>query len=101
VFGEPNEKPHAEQVSQTDGPPASFRLAIAYGLVRPHVHIMADSYESSLAALNDIITRYRARLVGDSSRPTLTREQAVVLIKALGFTEGDAMRWLDAKPSRP
>jgi hypothetical protein len=62
---------------------------------------MADSYESSLAALNDIITRYRARLVGDSSRPTLTREQAVVLIKALGFTEGDAMRWLDAKPSRP
>jgi hypothetical protein len=59
--------PIAGQVSQTDGPPASFLLAIAYGLVRPHVHIMVESYESCLGALNDIITRYRGRLVGDTS----------------------------------
>ena len=101
MFGEPNEKPIAGQVSQTDGPPASFRLAIAYGLVRPHVHIMVDSYESCLAALNDIIARYRAGLIGERSRAPLSREEAIKLVKALGFMEGDAMRWLDGKPSRP
>ena len=93
--------PIAGQVSETDSPPAPFASQFDHGLARRHIQGMADSYESCLAKLDDIIGRYRARLVGDRSRPTLTREQAVMLIKALGFTEGDAMRWLDAKPSRP
>jgi hypothetical protein len=62
---------------------------------------MANSYESCAAALDEIITRYRAGLTGERSRVTLSREQAIKLIRALGFTEGDAMRWLDEKPRRP
>ena len=59
---------------------------------------MADSYESCLAALDDIVGRYRAHFIGYRSRPMLTREEALEPIKALGFTEGDAIRWLDVKP---
>jgi hypothetical protein len=62
---------------------------------------MDDSYESHRAALDSIIERYRARFTRDRSQPALTREEAVKLIKALGFTEGDAMRWLGSKPPRP
>ncbi len=65
------------------------------------VMLMAGSYESCLAMLDDIITRYRAGLIGQKTRLTLSREEAVRRIKALGFTEGDATRWLDAKPPRP
>jgi hypothetical protein len=65
-----------------------------------HIYVMANSYESSRAALDDIIERYRGSLTGDRARATLTREQAVELIKALGFTRGDALRWLDSKPPR-
>ena len=61
---------------------------------------MAESYERRLAKLDDIVERYCAGRVGDRSRAALTREQAVLLIRALGFTQGDAMRWLDAKPPR-
>jgi len=61
---------------------------------------MVDSYEKLRAALDDIIERYRARLVGDWARPTLSRKEAIDRIKALGFTEGDAMRWLDSKHHR-
>jgi hypothetical protein len=58
------------------------------------------SYEKLRAALDDIIERYRARLVGDRTRPTLSRKEAIKQIRALGFTEGDAMRWLDPKRHR-
>jgi hypothetical protein len=80
---------------------AAAASRFANGLARRHIHVMADSYESCRAALDEIIRRYRARLVGDTSGPTLTRKQAVLLIRALGFTEGDAFRWLDANPGRP
>jgi hypothetical protein len=63
--------------------------------------VMAQSYESSRAALDDIIRRYRAGRTGDGRATALSREQAIELIKALGFTRGDALRWLDSKPPRP
>jgi len=58
---------------------------------------MARSYESSRAALDDIILQYRAARTG-RGRAMLSRERAIELIKALGFTRGDALRWLDPKP---
>jgi hypothetical protein len=60
---------------------------------------MVDSYERRRAALDDIIRQYRAGRTGDR-RAALSREQAIELIKALGFTRGDALRWLDPKPPR-
>jgi len=68
--------------------------------VRHHIYIMGDSYESCVAAIDEIITRYRAGSTAERSKVALSRDQAITLIKALGFTEGDAMRWLDAKPPR-
>lgn len=62
--------------------------------------IMAQSYESSRAALDNIIMQYRAGRTS-RGRATLSRERAVELIKALGFTRGDALRWLDPKPPKP
>ena len=62
---------------------------------------MAGSYESCLAALNDIIARYRSGRARDGTKLPLTRAEAIERIKALGFTEGDATRWLDPKPQRP
>jgi hypothetical protein len=59
---------------------------------------MTQSYESSRAALDDIIRRYRAGLGSDRGGPALSREQAVDMIKALGFTRADALRWLDSQP---
>jgi len=54
------------------------------------------SYESLRAELDEIVERYRAHLMDD--RSTLTREEAVRRIRKLGFTEGDALRWLGSKP---
>lgn len=63
---------------------------------------MAPSYESTRAALDEIIRRYRGDPAGDRrAGPALSREQAIEMIKALGFTRGDAARWLDAKRSHP
>jgi hypothetical protein len=70
----------------------------AYGLTRRHITVMSPSYESLRAELDEIVERYHAR---DGSKVTLTREEAVKRIRQLGFTEGDAMRWLDQKPRRP
>jgi hypothetical protein len=70
-------------------------------LERHGIRVMAGSYESCLAALNDIIAQYRAGLARGGTRLALTRAEAVQRIKALGFTEGDATRWLDPKPRRP
>jgi hypothetical protein len=67
---------------------------------RHHIDVMVQSYESSRAALDNIIERYRGGLAGDRGRLALTREQAIELIKALGFTRGDALRWLDPKSPR-
>jgi hypothetical protein len=73
----------------------------AYGLTRHHITVMSPSYESLRAELDEIVERYRAHLARDGSKVTLTREEAVKRIRQLGFTEGDAMRWLDQKPRRP
>ena len=59
---------------------------------------MPRSYESLRAELDDIVERYRAHLANDRSKGTLTREEAVKRIRQLGFTEGDAERWLGPKP---
>ena len=60
---------------------------------------MSPSYESLRAELDEIVEGYRAHLPHDGKVP-LTREEAVKRIRQLGFTEGDAMRWLDQKPVR-
>jgi hypothetical protein len=62
---------------------------------------MAQSYESSRAALDDIIRRYRSGLAGGRRGVPLSREQAVELIKALGFTRADALRWLTSQQPLP
>jgi hypothetical protein len=59
---------------------------------------MPPSYESLRAELDDIVERYRADTARDESKGALTREEAVKLIRQLGFTEGDAERWLGSKP---
>jgi hypothetical protein len=61
---------------------------------------MLGSYEHHLATLEGIIERYRAGLADDIKRRRLTRAEAVQRIKALGFTQGDAERWLDPKPGQ-
>jgi hypothetical protein len=72
----------------------------AYGRTRLHIIVMSPSYESLRAELDEIVERYRAHLPHDGSKVPLTREEAVRRIRKLGFTEGDAMRWLDQKPVR-
>jgi hypothetical protein len=62
---------------------------------------MSPSYESLRAELDEIVERYRAHLARAGGVGTLTREEAVERIRRLGFTRGDAMRWLDKKPRRP
>jgi hypothetical protein len=54
------------------------------------------SYESLRAELDEIVGRYRAHLT--DSRSALTREETIRRIRTLGFTEGDALRWLGSKP---
>ena len=61
---------------------------------------MPRSYEDIRAELEDILERYRARTAREEDKGGLTREQAVTRIRRLGFTEGDAKRWLDQKRSR-
>ncbi len=59
---------------------------------------MPRSFESFRAELEDILERYRARTSRDGGKGGLTREEAVKRIRQLGFTEGDAERWLASKP---
>ena len=59
---------------------------------------MPRSYERLRAEIEDILERYRAHTARDGDKGGLTREQAVKRIRQLGFTEGDAERWLGSKP---
>ena len=59
---------------------------------------MQRSYESLRAEFDDIVGRYRALIVRDRGEGGLTREEAVKRIRQLGFTEGDAERWLGPQP---
>jgi hypothetical protein len=61
------------------------------------MRLMPRSYESVRAELDDIVERYRA-LHQDGRKTALTREEAIKRIRKLGFSEGDAMRWLGKKP---
>jgi hypothetical protein len=54
------------------------------------------SDESLRDELDEIMERYRAHLT--DGRSTLTREETIRRIRMLGFTEGDALRWLGSKP---
>ena len=58
------------------------------------------SYESVRAELDQIVEQYRAHIPGDGNKPRLAREEAVERIRRLGFTRGDALRWLDPKGRR-
>jgi len=53
------------------------------------------SYEGLRAELDQIVGRYRAHSADDQG--TLTREEAARRIRKLGFTAGDALRWLGSK----
>ncbi len=71
----------------------------AYGASGHHIHvIMPPSYEDLRAELDDIVEQYRAHIARDVSKTGLTRGEAVKRIRQLGFTEGDAVRWLGSKP---
>ena len=59
---------------------------------------MQRSYENLRAELDGIVERYRAHTARDGGKDRLTREEAVKCIRQLGFTEGDAERWLGSKP---
>jgi hypothetical protein len=59
---------------------------------------MPPSYESLRAELDDIVEQYRAHIARDGSKAGLTRGEAVKRIRQLGFTEGDAVRWLGSRP---
>ncbi len=59
---------------------------------------MRRSYENLRAELEDIVERYRADTARDGGKDGLTRVEAVKRIRQLGFTEGDAERWLGSKP---
>jgi len=59
---------------------------------------MWRSYENLRAELDDVVERYRAHTASDEGKDELTREEAVKRIRQLGFTEGDAERWLGSKP---
>jgi hypothetical protein len=58
---------------------------------------MPLSYESLRAELDSIVEQYRAH---DGSKAGLTRDEALKRIRQLGFTEGDAVRWLGSKSQR-
>ena len=85
------------QAAKLSGP-AAVVWRFAYDASGRHINIMTRSYESLRAELDDIVERYRAHAAGDGSKPGLTREEAVKRIRQLGFTEGDAARWLGSKP---
>jgi len=59
---------------------------------------MRRSYENLRAELEQIVEGYRANTARDGSNDGLTRKEAVKRICQLGFTEGDAERWLGSKP---
>jgi hypothetical protein len=62
---------------------------------------MPPSYESLRAELDDIVEQYRAYIARDESKAGLTRGEAVKRIRQLGFTEGDALRWLGSPRRDP
>jgi hypothetical protein len=60
---------------------------------------MPRSYESLRAEIDAIVEQYRADVPwGDRGKQAPTRTEAVKRICQLGFTEGDANRWLGSKP---
>jgi hypothetical protein len=52
------------------------------------------------AELDEIVERYRAQFHHDGRKPIMTREEAIKRIRKLGFSAGDAMRWLGRQPPR-
>jgi hypothetical protein len=56
------------------------------------------SHESLRAELDEIVERHPAHF-GDE-RSALTREETVKRFRKLGFTEGDALRWLGFETTR-
>lgn len=60
-------------------------------------HRSAEAVEADLAK---IIADYHAgvrELGGDKAKIEPVRRVAIAVIRKLGFSEGDAIRWLDAK----
>jgi hypothetical protein len=52
------------------------------------------------AELDEIVDRYRAQFHQDGHKSVMTREEAIKRIRKLGFSAGDAMRWLGKQPPR-
>jgi hypothetical protein len=53
------------------------------------------SAEEWMTELNNIIHQYR------EARIPMTRKQAIDRLVRLGFSQGDALRYLDREPARP
>jgi hypothetical protein len=58
------------------------------------------SAEELIAKLDSIIERYHQES-GRRGHPALTRKQAIDCIVELGFSEGDAVRYLDRNRAKP
>jgi len=58
------------------------------------------SAEELIAALDSIIERYRQES-GRRGPSALSRRQAIDCIVELGFSEGDAVRYLDRNRAKP
>ena len=77
-----------------------YRRAICLCPDAHHIKIMSTSYESLRAELDEIVEQYRTPVPRDGSKGRLTLEEAVERIHKLGFTRGDAIRWLGQKRRR-
>jgi hypothetical protein len=68
-----------------------------------HVPTMRQprSSEEWLAAVDDIIRRYRTHSVELGRKAPLTQEEAIAALRRLGLTTGDALRWLSEAARRP
>lgn len=54
------------------------------------------SYEQMMAKMKDIEQRYRAKLRGNDGGDGLTKDEAIEAYTKLGYTEGQARRYIEA-----
>lgn len=57
------------------------------------------TFEGVFLSLNTIVDAYFNTVFSTNASQPHLHEKAVTEIKALGFSEGDAVRWLSKKPT--
>jgi len=90
--------PHRGHFTVGRADPVSH-VAFAYVAAELIFIPMPRSYERLRAEIDAIVEQYRVEAPwGDRGKHVLSRAEAVKRICQLGFTEGDANRWLGSKP---